>query len=33
VVPAGSYKGSFEGELDDFRKIVEREASGEPASR
>jgi uncharacterized protein YndB with AHSA1/START domain len=30
---AGSYKGSFEGELDDFRKIVEREASGEPASR
>jgi uncharacterized protein YndB with AHSA1/START domain len=30
---AGSYKGSFEGELDDFRKIVEREAAAEPAGR
>jgi uncharacterized protein YndB with AHSA1/START domain len=30
---AGSYKGSFEGELDDFRKIVEREAAAAPVDR
>jgi hypothetical protein len=28
---SGSYKGSFEGELQVFRRIVEREASESPA--
>ena len=29
VFAAGSYKGSFQGELEEFRRIVEREATGE----
>jgi uncharacterized protein YndB with AHSA1/START domain len=29
---AGSYNGSFQGELEAFRRIVEREAAGEPAT-
>ena len=29
---AGSYKGSFEGELQEFRRIVERETGGRPAA-
>ena len=30
---AGSYKGSFQGELEEFRRIVEREAAGARAPR
>ena len=30
IFAAGSYKGSFQGELEEFRRIVEREASRAP---